>query len=52
MFKNLLAAATLALGVGASTAIFSFVHPLLLNPFNYPRPNELVTIETRGPKGA
>ena len=52
MFRNLLAASTLALGVGACTAIFSFVHPLLLNPFNYPSPNELVTVETRGPQGA
>ena len=43
--RNLLAASTLALGVAACTAIFSFVHPLLLNPFNYPNPSELVTIE-------
>jgi putative ABC transport system permease protein len=49
--RNLLAASTLAVGVAACTAIFSFVHPLLLNPFSYPRPTELVTIETRGPKG-
>ena len=45
--KNLLAASTLALGVAACTAIFSFVHPLLLTPFTYPRPAELVTIEPR-----
>jgi len=51
MFRNLLAASTLALGVAACTAIFSFVHPLLLNPLNYPRANELVTIEPRDPKG-
>ena len=51
MFRNLLAAATLALGVAACTAIFSFVHPLLLNPLSYPHPDELVTIETRDPKG-
>ena len=49
--RNLLAAATLALGVAACTAIFSFVHPLLLNPFSYPRASELVTIESRDPKG-
>jgi predicted permease len=49
--RNLLAASTLALGVAACTAIFSFVHPLLLNPFSYPRANELVTIESRDPKG-
>jgi putative ABC transport system permease protein len=51
MFRNLLPASTLALGVAACTAIFSFVHPLLLNPFSYPHPDELVTIETRDPKG-
>jgi len=49
--RNLLAASTLALGVAACTAIFSFVHPLLLNPFSYPRASELVTIESRDPKG-
>jgi predicted permease len=49
--RNLLAASTLALGVAACTAIFSFVHPLLLNPFSYPRANELVTIESRDSKG-
>lgn len=51
MHRNLLPAATLALGVAACTAIFSFIHPLLLNPFTYPRANELVTIERRDPKG-
>jgi putative ABC transport system permease protein len=49
--RNLLAASTLALGIAACTAIFSFVHPLLLNPFTYPRASELVTIEARDPKG-
>jgi putative ABC transport system permease protein len=49
--RNLLPASTLALGVAACTAIFSFVHPLLLNPFTYPHANELVTIEARDPKG-
>lgn len=51
MHRNLLAAATLGLGVAACTAIFSFVHPLLLNPFTYPKSSELVTIEARDPKG-
>jgi putative ABC transport system permease protein len=50
--RNLLAASTLALGVAACTAIFSFIHPLLLNPFSYPRANELVTVESRSSKGA
>jgi len=51
MRKNLLAASTLALGVAACTAIFSFIHPLLLNPLAYPRASELVTIESRDLKG-
>jgi putative ABC transport system permease protein len=49
--RNLLAASTLALGVAACTAIFSFVHPLLLSPLSYPRASELVTVEARDLKG-
>ncbi len=41
----------LALGIGASTAMFSFVHPMLLHPFLYPRADRLVVIEGRDPKG-
>jgi putative ABC transport system permease protein len=33
---TLLAAITLALGIGATTAIFSAVHPILLQPLPYP----------------
>jgi len=46
-----LAIATLALGIAASTAFFSVVNAILIEPLPFARPHELVTFANKSPAG-
>ena len=48
----LVATVVLALGIGATTAIFTLVHSLLLEPLPYPDSGKLVWISSVPPRPA
>src|SRR5688572_24560397 len=46
---TIVAAVTLALGIGANTAVFSVVHGVLVKPLPYPQPEQLIRVFEEAP---